>query len=198
MKAKVWIVVLIVVVVLGMWMGSTYNKLVKAEEKVNSAWAQVENVYQRRADLIPNLVNTVKGAADFEQSTLTSVIEARAAATQVKISPENLTAESLAQFEQAQGQVGSALGRLMVTVERYPELKATRNFQELQAQLEGTENRISVERKNFNEVVQVYNTRLRRFPTNLIAGMFGFEKKPYFAAQPGAETAPEVNFDFGK
>ncbi|MDE7103383.1 MAG: LemA family protein, partial [Bacteroidales bacterium] len=186
MKAKVWIVVLIVVVVLGMWMGSTYNKLVKAEEKVNSAWAQVENVYQRRADLIPNLVNTVKGAADFEQSTLTSVIEARAAATQVKISPENLTAESLAQFEQAQGQVGSALGRLMVTVERYPELKATQNFQELQAQLEGTENRISVERKNFNEVVQVYNTRLRRFPTNLIAGMFGFEKKPYFAAQPGA------------
>ncbi|MDE7090810.1 MAG: LemA family protein [Bacteroidales bacterium] len=198
MKAKVWIVVLIVVVVLGMWMGSTYNKLVKAEEKVNSAWAQVENVYQRRADLIPNLVNTVKGAADFEQSTLTSVIEARAAATQVKISPENLTAESLAQFEQAQGQVGSALGRLMVTVERYPELKATQNFQELQAQLEGTENRISVDRKNCHEVVQVYNTRLRRFPTNLIAGMFGFEKKPYFSAQPGAETAPEVNFDFGK
>lgn len=198
MKAKVWIVVLIVVVVLGMWMGSTYNKLVKAEEKVNSAWAQVENVYQRRADLIPNLVNTVKGAADFEQSTLTSVIEARAAATQVKISPENLTAESLAQFEQAQGQVSSALGRLMVTVERYPDLKATRNFQDLQAQLEGTENRISVERKNFNEVVQVYNTRLRRFPTNLMAGMFGFEKKPYFSAQPGAETAPEVNFDFGK
>ena len=198
MKGKVWIVVLIVVVVLGMWMGSTYNKLVKAEEKVNSAWAQVENVYQRRADLIPNLVNTVKGAADFEQSTLTSVIEARAAATQVKISPENLTAESLAQFEQAQGQVSSALGRLMVTVERYPDLKATQNFQELQAQLEGTENRISVERKNFNEVVQVYNTRLRRFPTNLMAGMFGFEKKPYFSAQPGAETAPEVNFDFGK
>ncbi|MDE5559339.1 MAG: LemA family protein [Bacteroidales bacterium] len=198
MKAKVWIVVLIVVVVLGMWMGSTYNKLVKAEEKVNSAWAQVENVYQRRADLIPNLVNTVKGAADFEQSTLTSVIEARAAATQVKITPENLTAESLAQFEQAQGQVSSALGRLMVTVERYPELKATQNFRDLQAQLEGTENRISVERKNFNEVVQVYNTRLRRFPTNLMAGMFGFEKKPYFAAQPGAETAPEVNFDFGK
>ncbi|MDE6308335.1 MAG: LemA family protein, partial [Bacteroidales bacterium] len=194
----VWIVVLIVVVVLGMWMGSTYNKLVKAEEKVNSAWAQVENVYQRRADLIPNLVNTVKGAADFEQSTLTSVIEARAAATQVKITPENLTAESLAQFEQAQGQVSSALGRLMVTVERYPELKATQNFRDLQAQLEGTENRISVERKNFNEVVQVYNTRLRRFPTNLMAGMFGFEKKPYFAAQPGAETAPEVNFDFGK
>lgn len=198
MKGKVWIVVLIIVVVLGMWMGSTYNKLVKAEEKVNSAWAQVENVYQRRADLIPNLVNTVKGAADFEQSTLTSVIEARAAATQVKISPENLTAESLTQFEQAQGQVSSALGRLMVTVERYPDLKATQNFQELQAQLEGTENRISVERKNFNEVVQVYNTRLRRFPTNLMAGMFGFEKKPYFSAQPGAETAPEVNFDFGK
>lgn len=198
MKGKVWIVVLIVVVVLGMWMGSTYNKLVKAEEKVNSAWAQVENVYQRRADLIPNLVNTVKGAADFEQSTLTSVIEARAAATQVKISPEHLTAESLAQFEQAQGQVSSALGRLMVTVERYPDLKATQNFRDLQAQLEGTENRISVERKNFNEVVQVYNTRLRRFPTNLMAGMFGFEKKPYFSAQPGAETAPEVNFDFGK
>ena len=198
MKGKVWIVVLIIVVVLGMWMGSTYNKLVKAEEKVNSAWAQVENVYQRRADLIPNLVNTVKGAADFEQSTLTSVLEARAAATQVKISPENLTAESLTQFEQAQGQVSSALGRLMVTVERYPDLKATQNFRDLQAQLEGTENRISVERKNFNEVVQVYNTRLRRFPTNLMAGMFGFEKKPYFAAQPGAETAPEVNFDFGK
>lgn len=198
MKGKIWIVVLIVLAVLGMWMGSTYNKLVKAEEKVNSAWAQVENVYQRRADLIPNLVNTVKGAADFEQTTLTSVMEARAAATQVKISPENLTSESLAQFEQAQGQVGSALGRLMVAVERYPELKATQNFRDLQAQLEGTENRISVERKAFNEVVQVYNTRLRRFPTNLIAGMFGFEKKPYFAAQEGAENAPEVNFDFGK
>lgn len=198
MKGKIWIVVLIVLAVLGMWMGSTYNKLVKAEEKVNSAWAQVENVYQRRADLIPNLVNTVKGAADFEQSTLSSVIEARAAATQVKISPENLTAESLAQFEQAQGAVSSALGRLMVTVERYPDLKASQNFRDLQAQLEGTENRISVERKTFNEVVQVYNTRLRRFPTNLIAGMFGFEKKPYFAAQAGAENAPEVNFDFSK
>lgn len=198
MKGKIWIVVLIVLAVLGMWMGSTYNKLVKAEEKVNAAWAQVENVYQRRADLIPNLVNTVKGAADFEQATLTSVIEARASATQLKISPENLTAESLATFEQAQGQVSSALGRLMVAVERYPDLKASQNFRDLQAQLEGTENRIAVERKNFNEVVNIYNTRLRRFPTNLMAGMFGFEKKPYFAAQPGAETAPEVNFDFGK
>jgi LemA protein len=161
---------------------------------VNTAWANVENVYQRRLDLIPNLVNTVKGVANFEQQTLTAVIEARAKATSVQINPKNLDEGSLQKFQAAQNGVSSALGRLMVVVEKYPELKATQNFSELQAQLEGTENRISVERMKFNESAQAYNTYLRRFPNSMFAGMFGFTKKAYFQAQEGAEKAPEVKF----
>ena len=178
------------------WMVSNYNKLVKEEENVEQAWSQVENVYQRRLDLIPNLVKTVQGAAEYEKGTLESVIEARANATSVKIDPTNLTEENLAAFEQAQNQVSSALSRLMVVVERYPELTATQNFSDLQTQLEGTENRIAVERKKFSEAVQQYNVKVRRFPTNIIAGMFGFEKKAYFKAAEGAEQAPEVDFEF--
>jgi LemA protein len=173
---------------------STYNKLVSKEETVNQSWANVQNVYQRRSDLIPNLVATVKGVANFEKSTLTAVIEARAKATSVNINPKNLDEASLQKFQAAQDGLSSALSRLMVVVERYPELKATQNFAELQAQLEGTENRITVERRNFNEAAQAYNTYLRRFPSNIFAGMFGFQKKAYFAAQKGAENAPKVQF----
>ncbi|MEI7895928.1 MAG: LemA family protein [bacterium] len=173
---------------------STKNTLVTLDENVNTAWANVENVYQRRLDLIPNLVNTVKGVAKFEQQTLTAVIEARAKATSVQINPKNLDEGSLQKFQEAQNGVSSALGRLMVVVEKYPELKATQNFSELQAQLEGTENRISVERMKFNEAAQEYNTYLRRFPNSMFAGMFGFQKKAYFQAQAGAAKAPEVQF----
>lgn len=177
-----------------MSLSGRYNKLVTLEESVTAAWSQVENVYQRRADLIPNLVNTVKGYADFEQSTLTQVIEARSKATSVTIDPTNLNEASMQQFQQAQEGLGSALSRLMVVVERYPDLKANQNFMDLQAQLEGTENRITVERRAFNETAQAYNTHLRRFPNNIIAGLFGFEKKAYFQAESGAEKAPEVQF----
>lgn len=170
------------------------NNLVTKEETVNQAWANVENVYQRRLDLIPNLVNTVKGVANFEQQTLTAVIEARAKATSVQINPKNLDEGSLQKFQEAQNGVSSALGRLMVVVEKYPELKATQNFSELQAQLEGTENRISVERRNFNEAAQGYNTYLRKFPNSMFAGMFGFQQKAYFKAQEGADKAPQVQF----
>jgi len=173
---------------------STYNNLVSKEETVNQSWANVQNVYQRRSDLIPNLVATVKGVANFEKSTLTAVIEARAKATSVNINPKNLDEASLQKFQAAQDGLSSALSRLMVVVERYPELKATQNFAELQAQLEGTENRITVERRNFNEAAQAYNTYLRRFPNSIFAGMFGFQKKAYFAAQKGAENAPKVEF----
>jgi LemA protein len=173
---------------------STYNKLVSKEETVNQSWANVQNVYQRRSDLIPNLVATVKGVANFEKSTLTAVIEARAKATSVNINPKNLDEASLQKFQAAQDGLSSALSRLMVVVERYPELKATQNFAELQAQLEGTENRITVERRNFNEAAQAYNTYLRKFPNSIFAGMFGFQKKAYFAAQKGAENAPKVEF----
>jgi LemA protein len=176
------------------WVSSINNTLVTGEESVNQAWANVENVYQRRLDLIPNLVNTVKGVANFEQQTLTAVIEARAKATSVQINPKNLDEGSLQKFQEAQNGVSSALGRLMVVVERYPELKATQNFSELQAQLEGTENRISVERMKFNESAQAYNTYLRKFPNNIFAGMLGFQKKAYFTALAGAEKAPEVKF----
>lgn len=169
-----------------------YNTMVNLEEQVSSQWANVENAYQRRADLVPNLVNTVKGAADFESETLTQVIEARAKATQVNVNPEN--AQSLEKFQEAQGQLGSALSRLLVTVERYPELKANRNFLELQAQLEGTENRIAVERRKFNEITQAYNSTIRQFPNVIYAGWFGFEKKHYFEADAGAEEAPKVEF----
>ncbi|PKP49926.1 MAG: LemA family protein [Bacteroidetes bacterium HGW-Bacteroidetes-11] len=177
-----------------MSLSGRYNKLVTLEESVTAAWSQVENVYQRRADLIPNLVNTVKGYADFEQSTLTQVIEARSKATSVTIDPTNLNEASMQQFQQAQEGLGSALSRLMVVVERYPDLKANQNFMDLQAQLEGTENRITVERRAFNETAQAYNTHLRTFPNNIIAGLFGFDKKAYFQAESGAEKAPEVQF----
>ncbi len=171
-----------------------YNSMVEKEEAVNTAWSNVENQYQRRADLIPNLVSTVKGYASHESETLESVVQARAKATQITVNAENLTQENLQQYQKTQGEIGSALGRLMAIAENYPELKANQNFQELQAQLEGTENRISVERRNFNQATQNYNTYIRKFPYNLIANMFGFEKKPYFEAESGNEKAPEVNF----
>lgn len=168
--------------------------MVQKDETVESQWANVQNAYQRRADLVPNLVNTVKGAANFERETLTDVIEARAKATSVNISPDNLTPENIQQFQQAQGELSGALSRLLVSVERYPELKANQNFLELQAQLEGTENRIAVERRKFNEAVQDYNSYIRSFPRNFIAGMFDFERKGYFEAEAGAQQAPTVEF----
>jgi LemA protein len=171
-----------------------YNTMVGLQETISKEWAQVESQYQRRADLIPNLVNTVKGYADFEQETLTKVIEARASATQVKIDPSNITPEQLQQFQQAQNNVGSALSRLLVVAENYPDLKANQNFLDLQAQLEGTENRIAVARNRFNEVVRPYNEYIRRFPTNMLAGMYGFTPKGYFEAAQGAENAPTVQF----
>ncbi|MDE6493494.1 MAG: LemA family protein [Bacteroidales bacterium] len=197
-KYSVILLVAAVIIVTGAWCVSVYNGLVKKDEAVQAAWSQVENVYQRRLDLIPNLVNTVKGSADFERSTLQEVVEARAAATQVKVDPQNLTEDNIARYQQAQDALSGSLSRLLVTVERYPELKSSRNFAELQAQLEGTENRIAVERGKFNNEVRAYNTALRRFPTNVMAGMFGFEKKGYFEAAEGAEKAPEVSFDFGR
>lgn len=171
-----------------------YNQMVSLEEGVTAQWANVENVYQRRMDLIPNLVNTVKGYANFEQQTLTQVIEARAKATQVSINPQNLNEESLKKFQAAQGELSGALSRLLVTVERYPDLKANQNFLELQAQLEGTENRIAVERRKFNEDVMAYNAYIRKFPQLIYSGWFGFEKKAYFEADQGASTAPKVEF----
>jgi LemA protein len=171
-----------------------YNMFVQNEETINGTWAEVETQYQRRADLIPNLVNTVKGYADFEQETLTGVIEARAKATSININADNLSPENLAQFQEAQDQLSGALSRLMVTVERYPDLKANQNFMDLQAQLEGTENRIAVARRNFNQSVQSFNSNLRTFPNNLFAGWYGFETKGYFEAAQGAENAPTVQF----
>ena len=171
-----------------------YNKMVSLDEQVTSQWAQVENVYQRRADLIPNLVNTVKGYAEHEKETLEGVIEARSKATAINVDPTKLTPETLQQFNQAQDGLSSALSRLMVVVERYPDLKANQNFMDLQAQLEGTENRITVERQKFNETTQSYNAYIRKFPQVIYSGWFGFEKKTYFEAQQGAEKAPEVKF----
>ena len=176
------------------WVKSTYNGFVQQQEGVEAAWAQVENVYQRRADLIPNLVATVKGYAKHEQETLDKVVSARAKATQITVDPTNLTAESLKTYQEAQGELGSALGKLLAITENYPDLKANENFLQLQAQLEGTENRITVERKTFNEVAQTYNSAIRQFPGNILAGMFGFERKPYFEAESGAEKAPKVEF----
>src|SRR5215467_10173134 len=178
---------------------NTYNRLVLLEQNVNKKWADVQSVYQRRADLIPNLVNTVQGAANFEKSTLTEVTNARASVGRVQLDPTKAPtdAKQLEEFQAAQGQLSNALSRLLVVVERYPELKSNQNFLGLQAQLEGTENRISVERNKFNEVVQGYNTQVRSFPTNIVAGIFGFAPRPYFTAQPGAEKAPTVNFNFG-
>jgi LemA protein len=171
-----------------------YNKMVSLSETVDAQWAQVENVYQRRADLIPNLVETVKGYAAHEKSTLEAVVEARAKATSVNISPENLNEQSLAAFQQNQDGLSSALGRLMVVMESYPDLKANQNFMALQAQLEGTENRITVERQKFNDAVREYNTKIRSFPQIIYSGWFGFEKKPFFKAEAGAEKAPSVKF----
>lgn len=196
MKKSTIILIVVAAVLLFTYFGlkGSYNRMVTSEEQVTGAWSQVENVYQRRADLIPNLVNTVKGYAAHEQETLTQVIEARAKATQVNVNPENLDEQSIQQFQQAQQGLNSALSRLMVVVERYPDLKANQNFLDLQSQLEGTENRIAVERRNFIETARSYNTQIRTFPNNLLAGLFGFEKKAYFQAEEGSEQAPEVQF----
>jgi len=184
----------LIVLAVVLWGTRVYNGMVTMQESVTSQWGNVETSYQRRSDLIPNFVNTVKGAANFEQTTLTQVIEARSKATSVTIDPTKMTEENMQQFQQAQGQLSSALSRLMVVVERYPELKATQNFRDLQVELEGTENRINVERRKFNEVARSYNTYIRRFPQSFIAGMYGFQSKPYFKSEEGAEKAPEVKF----
>ena len=195
MKKNVPIIAIVAIaVLLGLWAISGYNGLVTAEEKVSAQWANVESQYQRRADLIPNLVATVKGYAEHEQETLEGVVSARARATQTTVNADQLTPEALQQYQAAQGELTQALGRLLVTVEKYPDLKANQNFLELQAQLEGTENRISVERQRFNTEAKAYNTTIRRFPKNLLASMFGFEQKPYFEALPEAAQAPKVEF----
>ena len=192
-------ILLFIVLVGGCAVAASYNRLVPLQQKVDQSWAQVQNVYQRRADLIPNLVNTVQGAANFEKSTLTEVTNARASVGRVQIDPNHAPTDAakLQEFQAAQGQLSNALSRLLVVSERYPELRATQNFQSLQAQLEGTENRISVERGNFNTAVQDYNVAVRTFPTNLFAGIFGFRPRPFFEAQAGAEKPPTVNFNFG-
>lgn len=190
----VTLVIVGVLVIIFLWGMGGYNQMVSQEEGVTSAWSQVENVYQRRADLIPNLVATVKGYAAHEQETLEGVVNARAKATQTTIDPANMTPEAMAKFQAAQGELSTALGKLMVVVERYPDLKANQNFLELQAQLEGTENRITVERQKFNDAAKSFNTLIRKFPKNIIAGMFGFERKEYFEAKEGAEEAPKVEF----
>lgn len=196
MKKSYIVIGIIVLLVLGIffWFKGTYNTMVGRGEAISSQWSNVENQYQRRADLIPNLVNTVKGYAEHEQATLTQVVEARAKATQAQVNFDNLDAQSMQRFNEAQGELSSALSRLMVSVERYPDLKANENFRDLQAQLEGTENRIATERRKFNEDVKSYNAYIRFFPQNIVAGMFGFEAKPYFEAAEGTEQAPEVNF----
>ena len=196
MNKKVIILIAVAVVLLGsfVWVKNVYNGLVTLDENTQSAWSQVENVYQRRADLIPNLVATVKGYAAHESETLENVVAARAKATQVTIDPSSLSAEEVAKYNEAQGELGNALGRLLLIQENYPDLKANQNFRDLQAQLEGTENRIATERMKFNQAVKDYNTSIRRFPNNIIASMFGFEKKGYFEANSGAENAPKVEF----
>jgi len=187
---------LVVVAVLVIYGVSVNNSLVEKQEAVNSSWAQVENQYQRRSDLVPNLVNTVKGAADFEQETLTEVIEARSKATSIQVNPGDLNdPQKVSQFQQAQQQLSGALSKLLVTVERYPELKANQNFRDLQTQLEGTENRIATERKRYNDAVRSYNTDIQKFPGNIFAGILGFDERAYFEADQGAEQAPEVNFN---
>ena len=194
-KGTVTIIAIIaVVVIVILWGIRVNNRMITMEEGVNKAWSNVENVYQRRADLIPNLVNTVKGYAAHETSTFEAVVNARAKATSITVNPENMTADQLKEFKKAQNEVGGALGRLIAVSEAYPELKANENFKELQAQLEGTENRISVERRNFNEAANQYNTYIRKFPQSIIAGMRDFEKKPYFEAEEGANQAPKVEF----
>jgi len=193
------VVLIIVVLVVGISLAGTYNRLVTLGQEVDKQWAQVENQYQRRYDLVPNLVATVQGAAQFEKSTLEAVTQARASVGRAQINPGAAPTDpaQLAQYEQAQAALGGALQRLLVVVEKYPELKANANFRDLQAQLEGTENRIAVARMDFNKAAQDYNTARLRFPTNLIAGMLGFKEKPYFKATPGSERAPTVQFNFG-
>lgn len=194
---KSWIilaVVAVLVILLYVSVKNTYNRMVQKGEVVTEQWSNVENVYQRRSDLIPNLVNTVKGYADFEQETLTQVIEARSKATSVTVDADNLNPEMLSQFQEAQSGLSSALSRLLVVIERYPDLKANQNFLELQAQLEGTENRIAVERRKFNEVARDYNTFIKQFPRNIYASIFNFESKAYFEAEEGASEVPEVQF----
>ena len=188
------IVLMAIVALFSMTSCSTYNNMVTQEEAVNSAWSNVETQYQRRADLIPNLVSTVKGYATHEESTLQAVVEARSKATSINLTMDNLSQEKLAEYQKAQSAVTSALGRLIAVSESYPDLKANQNFLELQAQLEGTENRITVARNNFNETARQFNTLIRRFPTNLIANAMNAEKRPYFEANAGAEQAPQVQF----
>lgn len=188
------VAILGVVLIIIIWLVSAYNGLVQKDEACSQQWSKVESQYQRRLDLIPNLVNTVKGYASHEKETFTEVIQARNQAASAKVDPNNLTQESLDKYQQTQTQLKSSLDRLMVVVERYPDLKANQNFLELQSQLEGTENRIAVERQKFADVVKVFNSKIRSFPTNIIAGMFSFERKAYFAAETGAETAPKVEF----
>jgi len=188
-------IIILFIIILISWGIKTYNNLITINEEVNQSWSQVENQYQRRTDLIPNLVNTVKGYANFERGVLTDVTEARAKVSQFNITPEVLNdPQAFQKFEQLQGNLSSALSRLLVTVENYPTLKANENFLQLQAQLEGTENRISVERRNFNQVVQQYNTTIKRFPNSIFAGLFGFGEKQYFKSIPGSETPPKVEF----
>jgi LemA protein len=188
-----------VAIVLGLWAAGMFNRLVGLQQGTDAAWAQVQNVYQRRADLIPNLVNTVSGAANFEKSTLSEVVEARSSVGRVKLPAGGAPTDpaQLAEFERAQGRLGSALSRLLVVAERYPDLKATAAFRDLQVQLEGTENRIAVERGRFNEAVQAYNTAIKQFPAVIFAGMFGHAPRPYFTATAGADRPPDVKFDFG-
>lgn|SRR5690554_27040 len=193
---KKWIFILLAFIGLTSLSSCSYNSLVDLDEGVSQSWANVEAAYQRRAELIDNLVNTVKGAADFERSTLEAVINARAKATSIEIDPSNITPEQFAQFQEAQSEVSSALSRLLVTVERYPELKANENFLKLQDELVSTENQILTARTRFNEAVQGYNGKVRRFPSNITANIFGFDQKSYFEAEKGAEKAPEVEFDF--
>lgn len=196
MKKGIVALIVVAVVLLGgfVWVKNAYNNMVTEDENVQTAWSQVENVYQRRLDLIPNLVATVKGYAAHESETLESVVAARAKATQVTVDPSNLTPEAVAQFNDAQGELSAALGRLLLIQENYPDLKANQNFLELQAQLEGTENRIATERMKFNETARSYNTLVRKFPDNIVASIFGFEKKGYFEAKAGADVAPVVEF----
>lgn len=194
MKKVTIIIIVAVVAIITIWAVSGYNSLVGMDENVSNQWANVETQYQRRADLIPNLVNTVKGYAAHEKETLEGVIAARSQATQIKVDPTDLTPEKLAEYQKAQGQLATALGKLLAITENYPDLKANQNFLELQAQLEGTENRINVARKNFNDAAKTYNTTIRRFPKNILAGMFGFDKRAYFEAAEGAEQAPQVQF----
>lgn len=193
-KNKGLIITIVVIVLVAIWGISSYNGLVSMDENVSNSWANVETQYQRRSDLIPNLVNTVKGYAKHESETLESVMAARSQATQVKLDPSNCTPQQLAAYQKAQGDVTTALGKLLAITENYPDLKANQNFLELQSQLEGTENRINVARKDFNDTAKKYNTSLRRFPRNIIASMFGFEKRNYFEAEAGAEKAPKVEF----